>query len=158
MVEAEYRLVWRRLGINHLRLVMGTSIGRMHTWLWESNIRNSWTRSCRSPACHAISGRNRVWRAPSSMRFATTRHIAGRRLLDTATRFRTARDPVPDTSNPVLWQRELSTLALDDSRLDEAMTSALKTADANDVLYRIEASYDYDPGPGLEKIPHPCER
>ena len=44
MVEAEYRLVTEGLGVNHLRLVMGTSMGGMHTWMWARGIRISWTR------------------------------------------------------------------------------------------------------------------
>src|SRR5207247_1758546 len=42
MVELQYRLVTQGLGLNHLRLVIGTAMGGMHTWLWESSLRNLW--------------------------------------------------------------------------------------------------------------------
>jgi homoserine O-acetyltransferase len=59
------------------------------------------------------------------------------------------------SSNPVVRQREMPTRAASDAQLDQAMASAVKTADANDVLYQLESSFDYDPGPGLENIRAP---
>jgi homoserine O-acetyltransferase len=58
-------------------------------------------------------------------------------------------------SNPVLRQQQMPTLAASDTALDAAIADSLKTADANDVLYQVEASRDYDPGPDLEKIRAP---
>ena len=58
-------------------------------------------------------------------------------------------------SNPVLRQRQMQTLAASDDALDSAVASSLRTSDANDLLYQIEASRDYDPGPDLEKIKAP---
>jgi homoserine O-acetyltransferase len=55
-------------------------------------------------------------------------------------------------SNPVLRQKEAPTRAGTDAALDAFIADYRKTADANDVLYAVEASHDYDPGPGLEKI------
>ena len=43
MVDAQHRLLTEELGVNHLRLVMGTSMGGMHTWVWGERIRTSWT-------------------------------------------------------------------------------------------------------------------
>jgi homoserine O-acetyltransferase len=51
MVEAQYRLLTEGLGVNHARLVMGTSMGGMHTWLWANCIPISWMPLCRWPAC-----------------------------------------------------------------------------------------------------------
>ena len=59
------------------------------------------------------------------------------------------------SSNPVLRQKEASTLAKTDEVLDKFVADYLKSSDANDVLYAIEASHDYDPGPDLEKIQAP---
>jgi homoserine O-acetyltransferase len=59
------------------------------------------------------------------------------------------------SSNPVLRQKEAPTLAKTDEALEKFVTDYLKTGDANDVLYAIEASHDYDPAPGLEKISAP---
>jgi len=56
------------------------------------------------------------------------------------------------SSNPVLRQKEAPTLAKTDEVLDKFVEQIVKADDANDVLYAIEASHDYDPGPNLEKI------
>jgi len=56
------------------------------------------------------------------------------------------------SSNPVLRQKDAPTLAKTDEVLDKFVEQIVKTDDANDVLYALEASHDYDPGPNLEKI------
>ncbi|MEO5567641.1 MAG: hypothetical protein ABIR92_04075, partial [Gemmatimonadaceae bacterium] len=58
-------------------------------------------------------------------------------------------------SNPVLRQRDMPTLAASDSTLERSVGASLRTTDANDLLYQIEASGDYDPGPGLDRIRAP---
>jgi homoserine O-acetyltransferase len=55
----------------------------------------------------------------------------------------------------VLRQKEAPTLAKTDEVLDKFVNDYVKTSDANDVLYAVEASHDYDPGPNLEKIRAP---
>ena len=59
------------------------------------------------------------------------------------------------SSNPVLRQRDASTLAKTDEVLDKFVEQIVKADDANDVLYAVEASHNYDPGPNLEKIRAP---
>jgi homoserine O-acetyltransferase/O-succinyltransferase len=59
------------------------------------------------------------------------------------------------SSNPVLRQKEAPTLAKTDEVLDKFVDNIVKADDANDVLYALEASKDYDPGPDLEKIRAP---
>jgi homoserine O-acetyltransferase/O-succinyltransferase len=59
------------------------------------------------------------------------------------------------SSNPVLRQKEAPTLMKTDEVLDKFIADYTKTGDANDVLYAVEASYDYDPSPNLEKIRAP---
>ena len=56
------------------------------------------------------------------------------------------------SSNPVLRQKEGPTLAQTDEILNQFVARIVKMDDANDVLYAVEASRDYDPGPALEKI------
>jgi homoserine O-acetyltransferase len=56
------------------------------------------------------------------------------------------------SSNPVLRQKEAPALTKTDELLDKFVVDYMKTDDANDVLYAVEASHDYDPGPNLEKI------
>jgi homoserine O-acetyltransferase len=59
------------------------------------------------------------------------------------------------SSNPVQRQREAPTLAQADREIDEYVANYMKTGDANDLVYQLDASHDYDPGPGLEKIRAP---
>jgi len=59
------------------------------------------------------------------------------------------------SNNPVLRQKDAPTLAKTDEVLDKFVEQIVKTDDANDVLYALEASHDYDPGPNLEKIRAP---
>lgn len=55
----------------------------------------------------------------------------------------------------MLRQQQMPTLAASDQELDHYVDGAMKSMDANDLLYAIEASWDYDPKPGLEKIKAP---
>jgi len=59
------------------------------------------------------------------------------------------------SSNPVLRQKEAPTLVKTDEALDKFVEQIVKADDANDVLYAVEASHDYDPNPNLEKIRAP---
>jgi len=157
MVEAEYRLVTEGLGVNHLRLVMGTSMGGMHTWLWGEQYPEFMDALMPLASLPTqISGRNRVWRRTVIDAIRNDPAWLGGNYSTQPPSLRTAEEMLYlMSSNPVVRQRELATLTLSDARLDEAMATALKTADANDLLYQIEASSDYDPGPGLEKIRSP---
>jgi homoserine O-acetyltransferase len=58
-------------------------------------------------------------------------------------------------SNPLLRQGQMPTLAKADEVLAETVANAMRTQDANDVLYQVSASFDYDPAPGLERIRAP---
>jgi homoserine O-acetyltransferase/O-succinyltransferase len=157
MIDAEYRLVSEGLGVNHLRLVMGTSMGGMHTWLWGEQYPEFMDALMPLASLPTqISGRNRVWRRTIIDAIRNDPAWLGGNYSKQPPSLRTAEEILYlVASNPVLRQRELPTRAASDARLDEAMASALKTADANDVLYQIESSFDYDPGPGLEKIRAP---
>src|SRR5207248_1823836 len=59
------------------------------------------------------------------------------------------------SSNPILRQKDAPTLAKADEALDKFVADIVKADDTNDVLYALEASHDYDPGPNLEKIRAP---
>ena len=157
MVEAQYRLLTEGLGINHLRLVMGTSMGGMQTWLWGA--RYPTFMDALMPLASLptqISGRNRVWRR---IVIDVIRHDPAWRNGNYSTQppsLRTAEEVLYlMSSNPVLRQRDLPTLAASDAGLDTSIAASLKGDDANDVLYQVEASRDYDPGPDLEKIRAP---
>lgn len=157
MIAAQYRLVTEGLQVNHLRLVMGTSMGGMHTWLWGQiypAFMDALLPLASLPA--QVSGRNRMWRKlvsdairsdpewnhgeyarqPRSLAIA-----AGMLFLMAA--------------NPLIRQQQAPTGSQADQVFEAAVAEALTRLDANDVLYAIESSWDYDPGPGLERIEAP---
>lgn len=157
MVEAQYRLLTEGLGVNHLRLVMGTSMGGMHTWLWGERYPDFMDALMPLASLPTqIAGRNRAWRR---VVIDAIRHDPEWRNGEYATQpqsLRTAAEMLFLVgSNPVLRQRQAPTLVEADHVLDQYVANAMKTMDANDVLYALEASHDYDPGPGLEKIRAP---
>ena len=157
MVEAEYRLVTEGLGVNHLRLVMGTSMGGMHTWLWGERYTDFMDALMPLASLPTqIAGRNRAWRR---VVIDAIRHDPEWKDGNYATQpqsLRTAAEMLwLVSSNPILRQKAAPALADADRVLDEYVANYVKTGDANDVLYALEASRDYDPGPGLEKITAP---
>jgi homoserine O-acetyltransferase len=157
MVEAQYRLLTEGLGVNHARLVMGTSMGGMHTWLWgqvHPDFMDALMPLASLPT--QISGRNRAWRR---MVIDAIRNDPAWRDGDYKTQppsLRTAAEMLWFmSSNPVVRQKDAPTLAKTDEVLDKFVEQIVKTDDANDVLYALEASHDYDPAPNLEKIQTP---
>jgi homoserine O-acetyltransferase/O-succinyltransferase len=157
MVEAQYRLLTEGLGVNHARLVMGTSMGGMHTWLWgelHPDFMDALMPLASLPA--QISGRNRAWRRTVIDAIRNDPAWNGGEYKTQPPSLRTAAEMLWFmSSNPVLRQKEAPTLAKTDEVLDKFVQQTVKTDDANDVLYAVEASRDYDPGPNLEKIRAP---
>ena len=154
MVEAQYLLLTRALGVNHLRLVMGTSMGGMHSWVWgerHPDFMDALLPLASLPT--QISGRNRVWRKTVIDSIRNDPAWNGGDYDKQPPSLRTANELIFFMgSNPILRQEQMPTLAKSDEVLETAMTTALATTDANDVLYQVSASWDYDPAPGLEKI------
>jgi len=157
MVQAEYLLLTQGLKVNHARLVMGTSMGGMHTWLWgelHPQFMDALMPLASLPT--QISGRNRVWRRLVSDAIRNDPQWQGGEYRAQPPSLRTALQMIWLLgSNPALRQQEAPTLAAADRVIDAAGSDNLKTQDANDILYAIEASQDYDPGPALEKIEAP---
>jgi len=154
MVEAEYRLLTEGLGVNHARLVMGTSMGGMQTWLWGEiypEFMDALMPLASLPT--QISGRNRAWRR---IVIDAIRNDAGWNGGDYKTQppaLRTAAEMLWFMSgNPIMRQKEAPTLTKTDEVLDKFVDDYVQAADANDVLYAVNASRDYYPGPNLEKI------
>jgi homoserine O-acetyltransferase len=154
MVEAEYRLLTEGLGVNHARLIMGTSMGGMHTWLWgeiHPEFMDALMPLASLPT--QISGRNRAWRRVVIDAIRNDPAWNGGDYKSQPPALRTAAEMLWFMSgNPILRQKEAPTLAKTDEVLDKFVNDYVQTADANDVLYAVDASRDYDPGPNLEKI------
>jgi homoserine O-acetyltransferase len=157
MIQAQYLLLTEGLRVNHLRLVMGTSMGGMHTWLWgeiHPDFMDALMPLASLPT--QISGRNRVWRrividsirgAPDWQDGNYTHQPYGLRLAAEMFYFM--------GENPALRMKEAPTLRQADDLLNKSVAKFCASYDANDVLYAVEASQDYDPGPGLERITAP---
>jgi homoserine O-acetyltransferase len=157
MIAAQHRLLTERLKVDHLRLVIGTSMGGMHTWLWGQSYPEFMDAllPLASLPC-PISGRNRAWRRivgdairndPAWDRGEYRTQPPGLRTAAGMLFFM--------ASNPVERQKEAPTRDRADRALNEFVARSIRTMDANDVLYAIESSADYDPGLGLERIRAP---
>jgi homoserine O-acetyltransferase len=157
MVEAQYRLLTEGLGVNHARLVMGTSMGGMHAWLWgelHPDFMDALMPLASLPT--QISGRNRAWRRMIIDAVRNDPAWNGGEYKTQPPSLRTAAEMLwLMSSNPVLRQKEAPMLAKTDELLDKFVDEHVKTGDANDLLYAVEASRDYDPGPKLETIRAP---
>jgi len=157
MVEAQYRLLTEGLKVNHLRLVMGTSMGGMHTWLW-GELHPQFMDALLPLAClpAEISGRNRVWRR---MIIDAIRNDPGWQEGDYQSQPHglglAAEVLYFMSSNPRQRFKEAPTLQKADQLLNAFVANQVKASDANDVLYALEASGDYDPGPNLGKVQAP---
>jgi homoserine O-acetyltransferase/O-succinyltransferase len=154
MVAAQHLLLTQGLGVEHLRLIMGTSMGCMHSFAWAETYPD-FMDAIMPMACLPvqIAGRNRVWR---KMLMDAIRNDpawnGGEYKEEPQAGLRTAEDIlVIAGSAPLLMQRTLSTRDAADKYVDDAEKRA-GTLDANDLLYQVNASRNYDPSPRLEKI------
>ncbi|MGH6871964.1 MAG: alpha/beta fold hydrolase [Rhizomicrobium sp.] len=158
MVEAEHALVTRGLNVDHLRLVMGTSMGCMHSFLWVER----WPRAMDAAmplACEPtqIAGRNRVWR---KMLIDGIRNDpaweGGEYKTEPGMALRIATDMlIIAGSAPYQMQKSDPTRDDADKFLEDFTARELSTLDANDILYQVSASRDYDPSADLGKIAVP---
>ncbi len=157
MIEAQYRLLTEGLKVDHLRLVMGTSMGGMHTWLWggmHPGFMDALMPLASLPA--PMSGRNRAWRRLIIDAIRDDPSWKGGDYSDQPASLKTAVGMLYlMSSNPVERQKEGPTRESADRALDKFTARTAKDSDANDFLYAFEASSDYDPVPGLERIDVP---
>jgi homoserine O-acetyltransferase len=157
MVKAEHALVTQGLGVNHLRLVMGTSMGGMHTWMWASmypDMMDALMPLASLPT--QISGRNRAWRRVAIDAIRNDPEWKNGEYTTQPQSLRTAALMLWLVgSTNVRRQQSAPSRAEADRVLDAEIARYTKSGDANDILYALEASSDYDPAPGLEKIKAP---
>jgi homoserine O-acetyltransferase/O-succinyltransferase len=154
MVTAQFRLLTEGLGVNHARLIMGTSMGGMHTWVWgeqHPDFMDALMPLASLPA--QVAGRNRGWRLLGIEAIRNDPEWHGGDYQKQPAAFKTVAGMLWFvSSNPVVRQHQAPTLAQADQALEEYVADFVKTNDANDIMYALDASHDYDPGPGLEKI------
>jgi len=158
MVRATYLLLTQHLRIDHLRLVMGTSMGGMHTWVWGETY-PTYMDALMPLACQpvAIVGRNRVWRQMVVNAIENDPEWKGGEYdRQPSAGLRTAVDLLLIAgSAPIYMQNTLANRDTVDRYLTTQLTNRMATTDANDLVYQIEASRNYDPSPKLESIVAP---
>jgi homoserine O-acetyltransferase len=157
MVKLQHLLVTEGLQLTHLRLVMGTSMGAMHTWMWAylfPSFADGLVPLASNPV--AIAGRNRVWRKALVDAIVTDptwkdgNYTEPPRGMASAIGFL-----LMATSVPLQWQKQYPTKEVADRYLAAQVAARTKSTDANDMIYYFRASEDYDPSPHLEKITAP---
>jgi homoserine O-acetyltransferase/O-succinyltransferase len=158
MVALQHKLVEEGLGVNHLRLVMGTSMGCMHSWMWGESYPDQMD-ALMPLACLPvqIAGRNRLWR---KMVIDGIRHDPEWKNGDYTSQPPAALELATDFlliagSSPYHMQADLPTRDAADKFLDEYRNRTTAGLDANDFLYAVSASRNYDPSPRLGAIRAP---
>jgi len=153
MVGAQYRLVTEGLGVKHLRLILGTSMGGMQTWLWAErypDMMDAAVAIASQPT--EISGRNLLWRRVIIETIRNDPDWNGGNYTTPPTRFAFV---VPLFTLMVDSATHMQAIAPTREKTiayyDQIVQNA-KRLDANDFLYRWEASADYNPQPDLDKI------
>ena len=158
MVAADHELVQKGLGVDHLRLVMGTSMGCMHSFVW-AEMYPGYMDALMPLACLPvqIAGRNRMWRklAIDGIRndpewkngeYTSEPHAA----LEIASAMLLIAGSAPTQMQNSAPMRDAA-----DKYLENFMSRNEGSLDANDFLYAVSASRNYDPSPGLDKIAIP---
>jgi homoserine O-acetyltransferase len=158
MVLGHYRLLTDSLGVNHLRLIMGTSMGCMHSFVWGETYPD-FMDALVPLACQPvqIAGRNRIWR---KMVMDAIRNDpewkGGEYSAEPQQALRTALDLLLIAgSAPLYMQKTLPTRDAADKYLEDHFKTRLAGLDANDLLYQVNTSRNYDPSPQLGKITAP---
>jgi homoserine O-acetyltransferase len=155
MVVAQYRLLTEKLGVNHLRLVMGTSMGGMHSWLWSEMYPDFMDAAMPLASLPIeISGRNRFFRRmmidsiKNDPEWQNGEYKA-QPIRGLTTAIYTL---IMMGSSPLQMQKQMPSKVAADAAFDQTMKQRLASTDANDLLYQVDASRDYNPEPNLEKI------
>lgn len=154
MVDAQYRLVKEGLGIKHLRLVIGNSMGGMHAWLWSEkypDMMDAVVPMASQPT--AMAARNWILRRMmletirSDPDYQDGNYSEQPRMM----KYAVAAYGFATSGGTLAYQAKASTAEKADKMVDERLAAGV-TADANDFIYQWEASHDYDPSAGLSKI------
>jgi homoserine O-acetyltransferase len=154
MVAAQYRLVTEGLGLRHLRLVLGNSMGGMHTWIWGvryPDVMDALVPMASQPT--EMSGRNWMMRR---MLIDAIRNDPGWNNGDYTEQPRALRVAnvffgIATSGGSQAYYKMAPTREQADRLLDGRLAASF-TADANDFLYQWDASRDYNPAPGLERV------
>src|SRR5258708_1072148 len=157
LIELQYRLITQGLSVNHLRLVMGTSQGGMHTWLWgeqHPDFMDALMPLASNPT--EIAGRNRMMRRMVADAIRNDPEWNNgeyqkqpRRLADALHIL------LLMGSSPLRMQKDYPTREKADAYLEDYIAQQMKTTASNDMLYYFDGSRNYNPKPQLENITPP---
>ena len=154
MVRAQYRLVTEGLGIKHLRLVIGNSMGGMHSWVWGVKYPQFMdvlvpmaSQPTEMAARNWILRRLMIETIRNDPDYQGGNYTAQPRMM----KYAIAAYRFASAGGTLGYQTLAPTSAKADKMVDEQLALPI-AADANDYIYQWEASHDYNPSPGLEKI------
>lgn len=154
LVEAQHALVADGLHVDHLRLVLGTSMGGMHAWLWGERypaMMDAIMPVASQPV--AVTGRNFLWRDLIIQSIVNDPDWQNGDYQKQPTHFQTALPLFTImTGSPRVLEAAGKTQQAAGAFFDKLMADARATVDANDYLYWFRAVSDYDPEPALDKI------
>ena len=157
MVALQHLLLTDGLKVNHLRLVMGTSMGCMHSFVW-AEMYPDFIDAAMPLACLPvqIAGRNRMWRKMSMDAIRESPDYNNGDYKQQPVGLRTAVDMLLLVGQaPLFAQKQFPTQEKADAYVENGTRRELATLDANDWLYALDSSRNYDPSPNLEKITAP---
>ncbi|WGM47597.1 Homoserine O-acetyltransferase [Brevundimonas sp. NIBR10] len=158
MVEAQRRMLVEGLKVDRLRLILGTSMGCMHAFVWGET-HPDFADALMPLACQptAIVGRNRLWRTMLRDAIRADPAWAGGDYVEQPVQgLRTAVDLLVLAGGAVMpMQQDLATKDAVDAFARAQMDRRLPALDANDLWYQVNASWDYDPSANLERIAAP---
>src|ERR1700722_3486681 len=154
MVQAQFRVVTEGLGVKHLRLVIGNSMGGMHTWLWAEKypgLMDAVVPMAAQPT--AMAARNWMLRR---MMIETIRNDPDYNDGNYTSQPRMMKYAVSaygfaSSGGTLAYQSEAPTAEKADRMVDERLAAQV-TTDANDFIYQWQASHDYDASARLSKI------
>lgn len=154
MVAAQYRLVTEGLGLRHVRLVLGLSMGGMNAWIWGEKypeFMDALAPMASQPS--AMSGRNWMLRRLiiDSIRNDPDWDNGNYASQPLSARFASVFYGIATAGGALAHQKLAPTREAADTYLDQRLAAPF-AADANDTLYQWASSGDYDPSPGLESI------
>jgi homoserine O-acetyltransferase len=158
MVVAQHRLLTEHLKVNHLRLIMGTSMGCMHGWVWGAaypEFMDGLAPFACVPA--QIAGRNRMIRTMAMDAIRDDPAWKGGEYTSAPPGLRAAQMMLFIMSSaPLVQQAQGPTRDNADSVIRAYLDARMASTDANDFLYQFDASRDYDPSPTLSRITAPA--
>lgn len=154
MVSAQHRLVTEGLGVKHLRLVIGNSMGGMHTWIWGAahpTMMDALVPMAAQPT--EMSARNWMMRRLIIDTIRTDPEWNGGNYTAQPKAFKMANVfyGIGTSGGTLAWSSLAPTRAAADKIVDERLAAPF-TADANDFLYAWDSSRDYNAAPKLDRI------